>query len=73
MYRFAQVDGVKQIPLGLEPTGDPGSESALRAAFKRLDISRRLSFEQAMSDPAIAIGIRNLSCAIARRLKRRRH
>lgn len=42
-------------------------ESALRAAYVRLQLSARLSFEQVMSDPAYAIGIRNLADAIARR------
>jgi hypothetical protein len=57
-----------QIPLGLEPAADPASESALRAAYRRLELSRRLAFEQALSDRAYAIGIRNLAEATARRI-----
>ena len=45
----------------------PGSEAALQAAYVRLELSRFLTFEQAMSEPAYAIGIRNLADAIARR------
>jgi hypothetical protein len=45
----------------------PASESSLREAYARLELSRFLTFEQAMSDPAYAIGIRNLADAIARR------
>jgi hypothetical protein len=57
-----------QLALGLEPAGNPRSEAALRAAYRRVDISRRLSYEQAMSRTACAIGIRNLAEAIARRI-----
>lgn len=71
MTRIAQHDPASQIPLGLEPLTNPATEAAQRAAFKRLDISRRLTFEQAVSDTAYAIGIRNLAEAIARRVNRR--
>jgi hypothetical protein len=64
------VVGIEQITLGLEPTVNPASESALRAAYKRLELSRRLRFEEAMADPAYAIGIRNLAEAMARRICR---
>ena len=67
MQRLAPSSVIAQMPLGLEPTVNPASEAALRAAYRRLDISRRLTFEQAMSDVAYAIGIRNLADAIARR------
>lgn len=57
----------KQIPLDLDPAAGPARESGLRAAYVRLRIARRLSFEQVMSEPVYAIGIRNLAHAIARR------
>jgi hypothetical protein len=72
MSRVHHADRVRQIPLGLEPRSNPSSESALRAAYRRTELPRRLSFEQAMSDGACAIGIRNLALATARRLERRR-
>jgi len=57
------------MPLPLSPAKtDPTSESALRAAFKQLPISRDMSFEQAMADAAIAIGIRNVAAASARKM-----
>lgn len=69
--RFAHRTIPGQLPLALEPGARPCSESALRAAYRRLAISRRLSYEQAMSSRAYAIGIRNLAEAIARRISRR--
>ena len=44
----------------------PESESILRAAYMRLELSRFFTFEEAMSDPAYAICIRNMAAAIAR-------
>jgi hypothetical protein len=70
MTRIAQHASARQIPLGLEPSANPAAEAAQRAAFRRLEISRRLTFEQAVSDTAYAIGIRNLAEAIARRINR---
>jgi GH24 family phage-related lysozyme (muramidase) len=70
MRRSASSVPAAQIPLGLEPTADPASESALRAAYRRLELSRRLAFEDALADPAYAIGIRNLAEATARRINR---
>ena len=67
MHRHAQRASEKQIPLDLDPTLHLARESALRAAYMRLQLSARLSLEQVMSDPAYAIGIRNLADAIARR------
>jgi hypothetical protein len=58
-----------QLSLALDSAG---TEPALRAAYRRLAISRRLSYEQAMSFRAYEIGIRNLAEAIARRIGRRR-
>jgi hypothetical protein len=67
MYRHAQSASARQIPLDLDPAAQLARESALRAAYVRLQLSARLSFEQVMSDPAYAIGIRNLADAMARR------
>jgi hypothetical protein len=67
MHRHAQHVSEKQIPLNLEPTANPAGESALRAAYKRLELLRCLTFEEVMSNRALAIGIRNLADAIARR------
>lgn len=67
MQRQAQQLFAKQIPLDLEPMTAVSAESALRDAFERLQLSRNFSFEQVMSAPACAIGLRNLAEAIARR------
>ena len=67
MPRRGQYASVVQIPLDLDPLTSPTRESTLRAAFRRLEISRSLTFEQVMHDSAYAIGIRNLADAIARR------
>ncbi len=67
MHHQAQQVFARQIPLDLEPTAATLAESALRDAYERLQLSRNLSFEQVMSAPAYAIGIRNLAEAIARR------
>ncbi len=61
-----------QLPLVFESAARPETESALRAAYRRLAISRSLSYEQAMSERAYEIGIRNLAEAIARRIRRGR-
>ena len=67
MHRHAQRVFEKQIPLNLEPTANPTGELTLRAAYKLMELSRYLHFEQVMSNPALAIGTRNLADAIARR------
>ena len=67
MHRQAQQVFARQIPLDLEPTPAATAELALRDAYERLQLSRNHSFEQVMSAPAYAIGIRNLAEAIARR------
>ena len=67
MHRHAQSASAKQIPLDLDQRVQLARESALRAAYVRLRLSARLSFEQVMADPAYAIGIRNLADAMARR------
>jgi hypothetical protein len=62
-----------QLPLAFESAGSE-TETALRDAYRRLAISRSLSYEQAMSRRPYEIGIRNLAEAIARRVgQRRRH
>lgn len=49
-----------QMPLDL-----PKAETApLPEAFAQMELSRRMSFEQAMADPALALGIRNYAEAI---------
>ena len=50
-----------QLALGLD-------EDPVRCAFRRLNISRRMSFEQAMSDHLLEICVRNYAHAVARRL-----
>jgi hypothetical protein len=67
MRRYTQFVSGKQLPLALGLMEIPASKSALLKAYRRLEFSRRLSFEQVMSDPAYAIGVRNLADAIARR------
>ena len=67
MHHHAQSGYGKQIPLALNPMGTLDGASVLRTAYTRLELSRRLSFEQVMSNRAYAIGVRNLADAIARR------
>lgn len=67
MRRHTQPDLGKQIPLAFNLMPNPEAESILRTAYGRLELSRRLSFEQAMADRIYAIGVRNLADAIARR------
>ena len=72
MRRYAKSTSVMQIPLDLGPLVNPTHEATLRAAYRRLDISRSLTLEQAMHDTLYAIGIRNLAEAMERRTKNRR-
>jgi len=67
MHHHAQSGSGKQIPLAFNPMGTLDSPSVLHTAYTRLELSRRLSFEQVMSNRAYAIGVRNLADAIARR------
>ena len=67
MARSVPIPLEAQIPLALEPEDDAQAESALRGEFRCMAISRRLTFEQAMADTALAICIRNLAEARARR------
>jgi len=65
-HRIQSVSG-KQIPLAFNPAASLDSKAVLHLAYTRLQLSRRLSFEQVMSNRACAIGVRNLADAIARR------
>ncbi len=71
MRRHTQSGSDKQIPLALNLMAGPESISVLRTAYTRLELSRHLTFEQAMSNRAYAIGVRNLADAIARRMQQR--
>ena len=57
----------KQIPLALNLIANPEVASVLHTAYARLELSRRLTFEQVMADRIYAIGVRNLADAIVRR------
>jgi hypothetical protein len=67
MRHRSQSGSAKQIPLAFNPMASPDSASVLRTAYTRLELSRRLSFEQAMANRVYAIGVRNLADAMARR------
>jgi hypothetical protein len=67
MRHSTQSGTGKQIPLAFNPMASLDSTSVLRSAYTRLELSRRLSFEQVMSNRAYAIGVRNLADAMARR------
>jgi len=67
MRHRTQSASEKQIPLAFNPAASLDSKSVLHLAYARLQLSRRLSFEQVMSDRACAIGVRNLADAIVRR------
>jgi hypothetical protein len=67
MARLALIPPESQIPLALEPVDSPQPESAFRSEYLRMQISRRLTFEQVMADTALAICVRNLAEARARR------
>lgn len=72
MARFALISPDSQMPLALEHVDSLQAESALRSEYRRMRLSRRLTFEQVMSDTALAICIRNLAEAAARRRSARR-
>jgi len=67
MRHRTQSVSEKQIPLAFNPAACLDNKSVLHAAYTRLQLSRRLSFEQVMSNRAYAIGVRNLADAMARR------
>ena len=67
MRHRTQSGSGKQIPLAFNPMASIDGKATLRSAYTRLELSRRLSFEQVMSNRAYAIGVRNLADAMARR------
>jgi hypothetical protein len=67
MRHRTQSGSGKQIPLAFNPMASVDGKAILRSAYSRLELSRRLSFEQVMSNRAYAIGVRNLADAMARR------
>ena len=67
MRRHTRSGSDKQIPLALNLMAGPESTRVLRTAYTRLELSRRLTFEQVMSNRAYAIGVRNLADAMVRR------
>jgi hypothetical protein len=67
MRQHVQSGFGKQIPLAFSSMAGLDSESVLRRAYTRLELSRRLTFEQVMANRVYAIGVRNLADAIVRR------
>lgn len=67
MHHRTQSGSGQQIPFAFYPMTSVDSTSVLRRAYTRLELSRRLSFEQVMSNRAYAIGVRNLADAMAHR------
>lgn len=65
MARSAPEAPEGQMPLALEIDDAGQPEAALRAAYGRVGISRRLPFERAMKNAALATCIRNLAEARA--------
>lgn len=61
MARSAPEAPEGQMPLALELDDAVQPEAALRAAYRRVGISRRLPFERAMKNAALATCIRNLA------------
>jgi hypothetical protein len=72
MFRRAQHDSQTQYPLAFDSGLLHVSHSPLRVAYERLRLSHQLTFEQAMSIPPCAIGIRNLAVAMIRSERKRR-
>lgn len=66
MRRHTHSGSENQIPLALSLMPSPEITSVLHTAYSRLELSRRLSFEQVMADRIYAIGVRNLAEAILR-------
>lgn len=54
-----------QPGLAFDATDGVQPQAALRAAFRRLRMSHRLSFEQAMANRTLAICLHNLAEAMA--------
>jgi hypothetical protein len=68
MPRLGRAAPFGQMSLGLELEADACSEAALRAVYRRLELSRRKTFEQALSSRAFAIGVRNVAGVLVRRI-----
>ena len=66
MQQNVQTVSEEQIAFESGAMDAPGDESALRTAYERLELSRFVTFEQAMSERTYATGIRNLADAISR-------
>jgi hypothetical protein len=66
MYGQTQRASGKQCQLAFDPNTMHANKLPLRLAYERLQLSRQLTFEQAMSVPIFAIGIRNLADAMTR-------
>lgn len=54
------------------PELDPSSDAALRAAFATLRCADTMTFEHAMANSALAIGIRNCAEELVRRIQHKR-
>ncbi len=67
MARFAMDFPQRQMPLAFEPATSLQAQSAMRGVYRRMRISSRLTYEQVMSDPSLAICVRNLADAVLRR------
>ena len=61
MARSAPEAPEGQMPLAFEDVDGDQPEATMRAAYRRVPISRRLPFERAMRNAALAICIRNLA------------
>lgn len=61
MRRFSPYPASPQLPLAFEPATAAQAESAQRVVYRRMRISSRLTFEQVMADPALAICVRNVA------------
>jgi hypothetical protein len=71
MYPQAQHVSNNQHQLAFNLDSFHASHSPLRAAYERLQLSRQLTLEQAMSIPIFAIGIWNLAEAMTRTARSR--
>ena len=69
MNRHVEQVSERQHQLALDSISSGASHAPLRTAYARLQMSRQLTFEQAMSIPVFAIGIRNLADAMTRSAK----
>jgi len=65
MRLYKKPGSWQHLPLALDLKTSPESRPALRAAYSRLKLPRRLDSEQVMADRAMALGVRQLADAIA--------